>query len=150
MPTELKNYKFGLGWDTECDVDASIVLLDKNGKLIEIIYYGHLKYKGAVIHSGDNLTGEGDGDDEVITIHKENLPKEVESIWTVITIYTSGLTSLNIKGAFCRIYDETTNAEFVKYNLSENLDGCSNGCIVASLHKHGDSWALKAREYYTQ
>ena len=57
MPADLKNYRFGLGWDTESDVDASIILLDKYGLMIEKVYFGNLDYNGAVIHSGDNLTG---------------------------------------------------------------------------------------------
>ena len=103
-----------------------------------------------MIHSGDNLTGEGEGDDEVITINLDDLPENVESIWPVITIYSTH-TFNQIKGAFCRIFDDQTKSEFVKYNLSELTkdDETSNGCIVASLHKYEDSWALKARGYYT-
>ena len=148
IPNNLKNFKFGLGWDTVSDVDASIILLDKTGSLIETIYFGNLNFRKAVVHSGDNLTGEGEGDDEVITINLDDLPESVESIWPVITIFSTHKFN-EIKGAFCRIFDGETKSEFVKYNLSEITDMTSNGCIVASLHKYEDSWALKARGYYT-
>ena len=81
----------------------------------------------------------------------DKLPDEVDSIWPVITLYTDGFTFKDVKGAYCRIIDEKSKSEFVKYNLSENNDGTSSGCVVASLHRHGDeSWALKARGYYTK
>ena len=150
MPAGLQNFKFGLGWDTVSDCDASIILLDKSGNLIETIYFGNLDYRKAVTHSGDNMTGEGEGDDEVININLDDLPENVDSIWPVITIYSTHTFNM-IKGAFCRIFDDETKSEFVKYNLSELTkdDETSNGCIVASLHKYEDSWALKARGYYT-
>ena len=104
----------------------------------------------AVIHAGDNLDGEGSGDDEVITVNLDKLPAEVDSIWPVINLYTKNFTFKDVTGAYCRIIDEKSKSEFVKYNLSENNDETSNGCIVASIHRHDDSWALKARGYYTQ
>ena len=85
----MKCFKFGLGWDTRCDVDASIILFDKNGERIDTIYYGHLSnHDRSVVHSGDNLTGEGDGDDEVITVNLSKMNQNVFSIWPVITIYS--------------------------------------------------------------
>ena len=70
MPSSMKCFKFGLGWDTRCDVDASIILFNKQGENIETIYYGNLKNRdNSVVHSGDNLTGDGDGDDEIITVN---------------------------------------------------------------------------------
>lgn len=118
IPSQLKYFKFGLGWDTVSDVDASIILLDKAGNLIETIYFGNLNFRKAIVHSGDNMTGEGDGDDEVITIKLDEMPDSVESIWPVITIFSTH-TFNEIKGAFCRIFDGDTKSEFVKYNLSE-------------------------------
>ena len=96
MPNNLKSFKFGLGWDTNCDVDASILLLDKYGNLISKVYYGNLKWKNGVTHHGDNKTGEGDGDDEVITINLDDITGKVESIWPIITINTPMLTFKDI------------------------------------------------------
>ena len=70
IPLSMTSFKLGLGWDTECDIDASVLLLDKKGTLLEKVYFGNLtSNNGAVVHSGDNLTGEGDGDDEVLTVN---------------------------------------------------------------------------------
>ena len=115
MPAGLQNFKFGLGWDTVSDCDASIILLDKSGNLIETIYFGNLDYRKAVTHSGDNMTGEGEGDDEVININLDDLPENVDSIWPVITIYSTHTFNM-IKGAFCRIFDDETKSEFVGAN----------------------------------
>ena len=152
MPQTLKSFKFGLGWNTKCDLDASVILLDKDGNLIYVVYFNKDKrrYKNGVIHGGDNLSGGGGEDDEIITVNLDELGEEVDSIWPVINIYTTNMTFSDVKGAFCRIYDETSNAEFVKYNLEENTDNISNGCVVASLHKYADSWSLKARGYYVR
>ena len=86
----------GLGWDTtngDCDIDASLILLDKDNNAVDVIYYGKLKasHNGSVIHTGDNLTGEGEGDDEVIKIFLDRLDKKVVSIWPVVTIYDGTL-----------------------------------------------------------
>lgn len=86
----------GLGWDTtngDCDIDASLILLDCNNNMVEIIYYGKLKsvYNLSVVHTGDNLTGEGEGDDEVIKIYLDKLDPKVVSIWPVVTIYDGTL-----------------------------------------------------------
>ena len=61
------------------------------------------------------------------------------SIWPVITIYSNGMQFDDVKGAYCRIYDDKTGSEFVRYSLSENMDNISDGCIVASLNRHDDN-----------
>ena len=86
----MKKVKLGLGWDTRLDIDASVILCKKNGGVVDSVSY--LKTKSSdssVFHSGDNRTGRGDGDDEVIIMHLDKIYSYVESIWAVITIYSS-------------------------------------------------------------
>ena len=146
--------KVGLGWDTTADIDASVILMDKNKKKIDQVWFRQLKSKdGAVTHSGDNLTGEGDGDDEIISIDLNKLNKKVHYIWPVINIYSSGKSFNNVKGAFCRIYDAASNVEFCRFDLSQDgqvLPNTCNGNIVANFSKVGDNWILTANGYYTK
>jgi tellurium resistance protein TerZ len=102
----------------------------------------------SVVHSGDNLTGEGDGDDELITVNLSKIPDHVDSIWPVVTIYTSGKNFSQVKGTYCRIF-EGKKSEFCKYMLYHNNDGVSNGCIVGNFKRNGGGWTFKALGYYT-
>ena len=68
----------------------------------------------------------------------------------MITIYTKGCQFDDVKGAYCRIYDPISQAEFLRYNLSENIDNISNGNIIATIKKNQNSWSFKARGYYTK
>jgi stress response protein SCP2 len=139
MPSNLTHVRIGLGWDTKLDIDASVILFDKNDLMIDTIYYGKLRTaNGAIVHQGDNLTGEGDGDDEVIDINLEKISNDVYSIWPVITVYTNGKTFNNVSGAFCRILDSNTHKEFCHFNLSNCRDGKSNGNIMGVLRRCGD------------
>jgi stress response protein SCP2 len=100
---------------------------------------------------GDNQTGVGSGDDEniIIKLHKANLA--VESIWIVITIYTRGNQFDDVSGAYARISDNLKGNEFCKFNLSNNRDGVSNGCIMANIRRYGeDEWTITTRGYYTE
>ena len=88
----MQKFKFALGWDTDLDIDCSVLLCSKFGNVIENVYYGKLKSKNnAVVHGGDNRDGKGRGDDETITINLGLIPEEVESIWPVISVFTDGL-----------------------------------------------------------
>ena len=118
---------------------------------MEIIYFGALRSAdNSVIHHGDNLTGIGDGDDEVIEILLNKINPSVKYIWAVITIYTDGKTFFDVKGAFCRLFDKNSNKEFCRFNLSENLDQISNGCIMCSIAKFSSNWGIQSRGYYTK
>ena len=95
-----------MGWDTKCDLDASIILLDKLGNLVDMVFYGKKRSDdGAIIHSGDNLTGEGEGDDETIRIFLNKVNPNIDSIWPVINVYTAGQQFDDVKGAYCRLMD---------------------------------------------
>lgn len=84
-------------------------------------------------HSGDNLTGEGEGDDEVISVNINKLNSIVTHLWCVITIYSDGYSFKDIEGCFCRLV--INNKEFCRYELSNNKDGVSRGCIMCNLSK---------------
>ncbi|KAL4453633.1 hypothetical protein ABPG74_009529 [Tetrahymena malaccensis] len=144
----------GLGWDTECDIDSSIITFDKKGNMLENIYFGNLKSSNkSIIHHGDNLTGEGEGDDEVITIKLKQVDQRVDTIWSVITIYTEKKTLNDVSGAFCRLVDKKFNKEFCRYNLSsKSLNNSShNGCIMACIKRYkNDCWAIQPKGFLTQ
>jgi stress response protein SCP2 len=136
LPSSLQEIKLGLGWDTRIDLDSSVLCLDRNGDLVENVYYGNLKNGNrSVLHSGDNRTGEGSGDDEVITFKLNQLPQNVDSFWPCITIWTAGNQFDDVKGAYCRLF--SGKSQMVRYNLSKNMDNISNGNIVANFKRVG-------------
>ena len=91
MPSDVKSFTIGLGWDTKCDLDSSVLLLDAQGKVVENVFYGNKSsINNSVVHAGDNLTGKGSGDDETIVVKLDKVDQRVMSIWPVISIYTSG------------------------------------------------------------
>ena len=136
----LSNVLVGLGWDAveqrsglfglfkaaDIDCDATAILL-KNGKFVDktdVVYFGNLVHKsGTVRHMGDNLTGEGEGDDEQILIELSRVPQEYDKIVIVVNIYSAVQRKQHfgmIKNAFIRIVDGSTNREMCKYDLTEN------------------------------
>jgi tellurium resistance protein TerZ len=136
----LSQLQFGLGWDPvkkkgflggllggndSIDLDAGCVLMDSTGKTIDTIWFRKLKSTcGAVLHSGDNLTGEGDGDDEVINVTLSRLPANVEYL-----------------NAFCRVVDQT-GKELARYKLTEQ--GSHTGIVIASLRRNNGNWDFTA------
>ena len=111
------------------DCDASAIML-KNGKFVDrtdLVYFGNLKHKsGTVNHMGDNLTGEGEGDDEQIVIDLSRVPAEYDKIVIVVNIYQAVQRKQHfgmIENAFIRLVDARNNKEMCKYNLTENYSG---------------------------
>jgi len=154
--------RVGLGWDEQkksmfslksrhqIDCDASIFLLDENGVLRDgknIVYYGALSHKsGSVMHKGDNLTGEGAGDDETVFIHLSKVPAGISKILFIVNIYACDVRKQHfgmIKNAYIRIIDNATNEELVRYNLSDNYEGYTT-LIVGEVYKNGSEWDFKA------
>lgn len=153
----------GLGWDEveqkrrgffapkpqDIDCDATAFLL-KDGKLTDksdIVYFGNLTHKSnSVIHMGDNLTGEGEGDDEQIAVDLSMVPKEYDRIVVVVNIYQAEKRNQHfglIKNAFIRIVDARNNQELCKYNLSENYDGMT-AMIFGEIYRHEAEWKFSA------
>lgn len=160
----LSKIMIGLGWDqvkksglrglfgidkADIDCDASVLLL-RDGKLHstdDIVYYGNLKHaSGAVKHAGDNLTGEGDGDDEEIFIDLKKLPEDVNRIVISVTIYNAfdrGQHFGMIENAFCRVVDQNGNKELCMYKLDEKYDGMT-AVVCGELVKDGSDWEFSA------
>ena len=147
----------GLGWDVkkydggyDFDLDASAFLVGANGKVAsdsDFIFYHNLKHSsGAVEHTGDNLTGAGDGDDEVIRVDLKRLPANVERVAFTVTIYDADVRKQNfgqVANAYIRILDETTGRELIHYDLGEDFS-IETAIVVGELYKHSGEWKFNA------
>lgn len=147
---------FGLGWDPvkkkglfgkifggdgDIDLDAGCVLLDKSGSEIDTIWFRKLKSDcGSVVHSGDNLTGEGDGDDEIINVDLTRLPADVEYLAFTVNSFR-GQSFNDVENAFCRVVDQA-GKELARYQLTEQ--GAHTGIVIASLHRNLGLWDFTA------
>lgn len=152
----LSRVMVGLGWDEvanasaqDIDCDASAFVCT-NGKLVDvsdIVYYGNLQHKsGAIKHMGDNLTGEGEGDDEQIFIILPSLPASCDKIIIVVNIYKAHERRQHfgmIRNAFIRICDAESGKEILKYNLSENYDGMT-AMVFGELYLRNGVWKFNA------
>lgn len=152
----LKKIMVGLGWDTnkysggaDFDLDAAAFLVDANGKTRAsgFVFYGNLHDpNGAIIHQGDNLTGEGDGDDEQILIDLDKIPSDIEKVAITVTIYEADERHQNfgmVSNAFIRLVDNTTNKEIIRYELDEDFS-TETAIVVGELYKHNDEWKFNA------
>jgi tellurium resistance protein TerD len=149
-------FTVGLGWDTNSsntgeafDLDASIFILGSNGKLLSdshFIFYNNLKSPDeAVVHTGDNLTGEGDGDDEKIVIDLSKISSDVAEITFVVTIHQADTRRQNfgqIRNSFIRIVD-TNNTELVKYELDEDFS-IETAVEFGRIYKRNEEWKFEA------
>lgn len=149
----------GLGWDANkrgifggstFDIDASCFAL-RNGRLCsdkDICYFGHKEVmRGAIYHHGDNLTGEGEGDDEQITVNLDQVDSGVDRIVFVVNIYGAKMKRQSfgdVKNAFIRLVDENTGMELFRYNLSDGSVKNVAGLIFAELYRHDGDWKFSA------
>ena len=147
----------GLGWDTnkydggaDFDLDAAAFLLAANGKVAsdsDFVFYGNLKHSsGGVEHMGDNLTGEGDGDDEQIKVNLAAVPASVDKIGFTVTIYEAESRKQNfgqVSNAYIRIVDETSNAELIRYDLGEDFS-VETAVVVGELYRNNGEWKFNA------
>ena len=131
------------------DCDASAIML-KNGKFVDrtdLVYFGNLKHKsGTVNHMGDNLTGEGEGDDEQIVIDLSRVPAEYDKIVIVVNIYQAVQRKQHfgmIENAFIRLVDARNNKEMCKYNLTENYSGMT-AMTFGEIYRHNGEWKFNA------
>lgn len=153
----LKKIMVGLGWDVNAfdtgadfDLDASAFLTGANGKCPtekEFIFYGNLEHEsGAVVHMGDNLTGAGDGDDEQIEVDLSLVPANIERIAFTVTIYDADKRRQNfgqVSNAYCRIVDESTGEELVRFDLGEDFS-IETALVIGELYKHNGEWKFNA------
>ena len=146
----------GLGWDarstdgTEFDLDASAFLLKADGKVradSDFIFYNQLKsVDGSVEHTGDNRTGEGDGDDEAIKVDLSKVPAEIDKIAFTVTIHEAEARRQSfgqVRNAFIRIVNQDTNVEVGRYDLAEDAS-TETAMIFAELYRHGTEWKFRA------
>lgn len=155
--TDIKKIKVALGWqpkkfDTgqDFDLDASALCLNKNGKANDgkdLVFYNNMKHpSGAIVHSGDDRTGGGKGDNEIITVDLQNVPANIERIAFVITIYEAEDKKQNfgmIESARARVVDADSNTELVRYDLSENYS-LETAMIVGEIYRNDGEWKFGA------
>ena len=153
----LSKIYIGLGWDTnkydggaDFDLDAAAFLLGDNGKVpcdSDFIFYGNLKHASeSVVHMGDNLTGDGDGDDEQIKIDLARVPANISKIDFTVTIYdydVRGQNSGQVSNAYIRIVDEMTGQEIIRYDLGEDFS-VETAVVVGELYRHNGEWKFNA------
>lgn len=132
---------FGGGGDS-IDLDASCIMFDEQNKAVDTVYFGHLKSKdGSILHSGDNRTGDGDGDDEQIIVDLDKVPATVKSLVFTVSSYT-GQTFNMVENAYCRIVNKSDNQEIARYTLS--AQGSHTAQIMAKVYRHNGEWKMHA------
>lgn len=153
----LKKIMVGLGWDVNAfdsggdfDLDTAAFMLGSDGKCVsekEFVFYGNLKHaSGSVTHMGDNLTGEGEGDDEQIQVDLLKIPDSIERVAFTVTIYAAEARRQNfgqVSNAFIRIVDESSGTELIRYDLGEDFS-IETAVVVAELYRHGGEWKFNA------
>ena len=153
----LKKIMVGLGWDVnqydsgaDFDLDAAAFMLGENGKCPtekEFIFYGTLEHtSGALKHMGDNLTGEGEGDDEQIEVDLSKIPANIMKVAFTVTIYDADVRRQNfgqVSNAFIRIVDETTGQELIRYDLGEDFS-IETAVVVGELYRNNGAWKFNA------
>ncbi len=153
----LTNVVVGLGWDVNqfdtggsFDLDAAAFLVTDSGKISrteDIVFYGNLSHpSGAVQHMGDNLTGEGDGDDEQIKVNLAAVPENISKIAFTVTIYEAEQRRQNfgqVNNAFIRIYNEANGEELLRYDLGEDFS-IETAAVFGELYKNNGEWKFNA------
>lgn len=152
----LSKITVGLGWDSrvtdgaQFDLDASVFLCGDDGKAIDdnhFIFYGNLKSQdGSVEHTGDNLTGEGDGDDEQIKIDLNAVPAAIKKMVVSVTIHEAATRNQNfgqVANAFMRVIDQNGGKELARYDLAEDYS-VETAMIFGEVYRHNDEWKFKA------
>ena len=154
---ELQKFTIGLGWDTnssstgvDFDLDASAFILGENKKLLSdenFVFYNNLKSPdGSVEHTGDNLTGEGEGDDESIRIDLSKITPNAYEICFVVTIHKADERKQNfgqVHNSFIRIYNTDTNEEIMKYELEEDFS-IETAVEFGRLYLRNGQWKFEA------
>ena len=152
----IESISVGLGWDVRAtdgqdfDLDASCFLLNDAGKVrgdSDFIFYNNLKSPcGAVVHTGDNRTGEGDGDDESITVELLRLPADVARLAFTVTIHEADQRHQNfgmVSNAFIRIVNRKNGREVARFDLSEDAS-TNTAMIFGEVYRHNGEWKFRA------
>lgn len=152
----LTTVNIGLGWDTRAtdgsgfDLDASVFIVNETGKVRSdsdfVFYNNKAGADGAVTHQGDNTTGEGDGDDEVVVVNLDKLPADVAKMNFCVTIHDADVRKQSfgmVTNAYIRVVNATGGAEIARYDLSEDAS-TETAMIFGELYRHGGEWKFKA------
>lgn len=152
----LSSVRMGLGWDAvkkkgffgfgggsqDVDLDANALMFDAQGNLLDVVWFRQLQSKdGTVRHSGDNRTGQGDGDDETITVDLAQLGSNVSTVIFSVNNYT-GQDFGQVENAYCRLVNLEGEQEIARYDLS--AQGSHSAMILASLKRQGNDWMMTA------
>jgi tellurium resistance protein TerD len=146
----------GLGWDARTtdgkafDLDASAIVCDAGGKVLSdkhFVFFNNLTSpEGAVQHTGDNLTGEGAGDDEQVRVDLAGLPAQADRVVFPVSIYeadAAGQSFGQVRNAFIRVVNQADNAEIARYDLSEDAS-TETAMIFGELYRSGNEWKFRA------
>lgn len=153
---DLKSVLLGLGWEARSsngeafDLDASLFMVGESGKVgtdRDFIFYGQLTSScGSVEHTGDNRTGEGDGDDEAIKVFLTKVPAHVTRLVVTVTIHDAEIRRQNfgmVRDAFVRLVNLDTDMEVVRFDLSEDYSSVT-ALIFGEIYRRGSEWKFKA------
>jgi tellurium resistance protein TerD len=146
----------GLGWDVrsttgaDFDLDGSAIACGVDGKVLSdqyFVFFNNLKSPdGSVEHTGDNLTGEGEGDDEAIKVNLATVPANVDKIVFPVSIYEAETRSQSfgqVRNAFIRVVNQADNAEIARYDLSEDAS-TETAMVFGELYRNGTEWKFRA------
>jgi tellurium resistance protein TerD len=152
----LTSVSIGLGWDarsttgTDFDLDASAIMVDTAGKVLSDKHFIFVNNKtspdGSVEHAGDNLTGEGDGDDETIKVNLGAVPTEIDRIVFPVSVYEGEARSQGfgqVRNAFIRVLNDAGGAELTRYDLSEDAS-TETAMLFGELYRNGADWKFRA------
>ncbi|KEZ14900.1 TerD family protein [Glaesserella parasuis] len=152
----LKNVLVGLGWDArstdgqDFDLDSSIFMTTENGKVpsdSHFIFYNQLRSPcGGVEHTGDNLTGDGDGDDESVIVKLDQVQSDIKSLFITVTIHEADARRQNfgqVSNAFVRLVNNDTNEEVVRFDLSEDYS-TETAMVFGEIYRHNGEWKFRA------
>lgn len=152
----LKAVNVGLGWNPRStdgeafDIDASVFLLNASGKVrsdSDFIFYNNLKSSdGSVEHTGDNRTGAGDGDDEMVKVNLDTVPADMDKLVFGVTIHDADARRQNfgmVAGAYIRVLNQADDTEIARYDLSED-SSTEAAMIFGELYRAGAEWKFRA------
>jgi stress response protein SCP2 len=157
----------GLGWDVaekpakglfgvfggnhNFDLDASVLCLNEQNRFTDnsnLVYFGNLRHKsGAIAHLGDNLTGEGEGDDEQVVVDLPNIPDHLHKLVFVVNIYQAYQRKQDfgqVENAFVRLVNMGNNQEIARYQLSGGEYGGKTAMVMAEIYRHQGEWKMAA------
>jgi tellurium resistance protein TerD len=152
----IKKAVIGLGWDPratdgqEFDLDASLFMLSANGRVMNdqgFIFYGQMRSQdGSIEHTGDNRSGQGEGDDEQVKVSLDKVPAEIDKLAITVTIHEAqarGQSFGQVANAFIRILNEETGREVARYDLAEDAS-TETAMIFGELYRHNGEWKFRA------